>query len=283
MRPIEGWPLRVRAWGVEEIWIARGYRHPVGYIVSTPYRRGRERLKPYQLSNAPSWSLRWVDCIGREAPLVKEGEATAIDPERALRERRGDLWREVLELLDYLSPEWAGLTGSWAVFAEGPGSDVDLLLYGDFYSALKDLREEGLVAPCGRFEKVRDFLSWEDYLKLYRLKLLDACFRGRPYTIRALRTLEEEPCGRPVVYAGRYVGEVEIVEGREAHLTPARYRARLGGEEVELESWHTRYAELPEGRYFASLRLTLEGGVLKGSPDIDGFLRPLRHEAGGRA
>ena len=279
MMPIEGWALRTRVAGTEEVWVVRGYRHPEGYLVATPYLRGSIRLTPYDLSLAPPWTLRWVDCIGRTVPLLGWRDAELLDPERALKVRRGELPAEVLELLDVLSPEWAGLTGSWALFSERGGSDVDLLLYGRFREALQELREEGLIAPCQveeRYKKVKDKFSPEDHADLSRHRLLDSCYKGKPYTIRALRTLEPEPCSVRVEYLQEYEGEVELVDASDSFFLPARYVARLGTQEVILESWHSRYAELPPGRYRASLRLSLEGGQVKASPDIKGYLRPLR-------
>lgn len=280
--PIEGWMIKVRAWGLEEIWGVRGYTHPPSYLVATPYIRGHSRLRPYDLSAAPPWTLSFLPCIGREAPLLSEADVTPIDPERALRERK-DLWPEIIELIDVLSPEWVGLTGSWAVFMEGRGSDVDLLLFHKtdlIVSALHDLREEGLLRRCAdRYHKVSDKLSLDEYELLYSGKLMESCYKGRPYTIRALRTLEREPCESFTAPMGRYQGLVSILSSADGYAVPARYPAIIDGREVLVESWHTRYQELRVGTYIGSLDLFERRGVIVAMPDIHGHLRPVRLEA----
>lgn len=283
--PIEGWMVRTRIWGVEEIWGVRGYTHPTGSLVATPQMRGSRRLKPYDLSAAPLWLMSFLPCIGRAAPLLREREVIVIDPARALKERK-DLWREIVELIDILAPDWVGLTGSWAVFEEKSGSDVDLLVFhriDRLVSALRDLREEGTLRECGdRYGKVSDSFSVEEYEALRRGRLMESCYRGRPYTIRALRMLDREPCEGFSVPLGRYVGSLRILSSDDSYAVPARYSASLGGREIVVESWHTRYQELRAGEYVGSLALFERKGEIIAMPDIDGYLRPVRLEAESR-
>ncbi|MFN4046530.1 MAG: hypothetical protein ACK4H7_04240, partial [Acidilobaceae archaeon] len=196
---IEGWIVRVSLGYLEETWTVRGYKHPEGALIATPYMRGSRRVKAYDLAEAPSWLLEFTPCIGREAPVIPERIVTmALDPGESFKVRRGDISGEVLELIDHLNPEWVGLTGSWAIAGERKDSDVDLLVYGDhrdIYATLRDLREEGAIRACNvieRYGKVKDMMDWRLYSKLSTLKLLDSCFKGAPYTLRVLRTLERE-------------------------------------------------------------------------------------------
>ncbi|MEM4511938.1 MAG: hypothetical protein QXK97_01365 [Acidilobaceae archaeon] len=277
---VEGWVVVVSRSGRLDLMTVRGYRHPSGELVVSPYMSFSRRLKSYDFREVEEF-VRFVDCIGRHAPVIAESlVVTYIDPERALKVRRADLDPRVLELLDTLAPEWAGLTGSWAVFSEKPGSDVDLLVYGDsskLYRALQDLRDEGLIRSCrleDRLEKTRDLSGPKLSALLAGRRLLDSCYKEHPYTIRVLERLDREPCSERVYYWGRYEGLVKIEEVLGAPAVPTRYRAVLLdiGVEAVLETWHTRFAELPRGVYTARLVLLEERGVVKASPDVDGWI-----------
>lgn len=276
---IEGWILETTLLGSRILWMVRGYTHPDEYIVVTPYAIEGRRVKQYDWSWLPSCVKEFIPCIGRIAPLIAQRDVVRIvDPERALRLRRGDLPAEILELLDILNPEWAGLTGSWAVFGERLSSDVDVLVYGNpnaMYKTLLELREEGRIKPCmveDRYLKVLDRMSWSTYAKLLPFKTLDSCYRGKPYTIRILRRLYSRPCYDFIVKVGVYEGMLRVVDNSESHLTPARYIVDINGNKVTMETWHTRYMELPKGVYKGYLEVfhAREGLIL--SPDIVGYL-----------
>jgi len=277
---VEGWILEVSLGGLREAWVARGYKQPDWGFIATPYiAAGGRRVKAYDWFQVPQWALRLVPCIGRVAPTLEaRWVVRVVDPEGALKARRGDLPVEVLELLDILSPEWAGLTGSWAIAGEGPRSDVDLVVYGNHQAirrALADLRGEGLIAPCDveyRYLKVADKLSRQAYERLSALKTLDSCYKGVPYTIRVLRRTIREPCEGSAARLGVYEGPLRVTDIGESHLTPARYRAELGVGVAILESWHTRYSELPEGSYRGRLELFYTREGLIATPDIVGYL-----------
>jgi predicted nucleotidyltransferase len=277
--PVEGWIVETNLLGLRELWVVRGYRHPHGYLVVSPYVMGGRRVKQYDWGSVPGWLLSYIPCIGRTAPLMPMGRVLrTVDPESVLRVRRNDLPPAVIELLDIMGPEWAGITGSWAVMGESPGSDVDLLVYGnhwEMYRALLDLRSEGKVKPCmvaERYSKVMDKISWSSYSKLVEHRVLDSCYKGIPYTIRILRRLDVEPCEGMVARIGVYRGPFRVVEAVEPHLTPARYLVEIGGVEVLMETWHTRFMELPKGLYRGYLELFYERGVTIASPDIVGSI-----------
>ena len=281
---IEGWIVRTTVNGVEESWLVKGYSHPEEGLVAVPYRRGGLRLEPFQYHvHAPNWTLKHVKCTGRTVPVLEWDRITGVvDPETILRVRLFELPESIRSLLDVLNPDWAGLTGSWAVYVETPDSDVDLLVYGEgVYKALEDLGEEGLISQCRRGK------WWHSLHPEYRSglggelqqRLLDSCIRGYPYTIRILRRTTPAPCSENITYLGKIEGPIEISTGWESHLTPARYRVRILGldssTEAILETWHTRYMELPGGLYRARLSLFLDSnGRLIVSPDIDGSLEP---------
>ncbi len=276
---VEGWIVETNLLGLREFWVVRGYRHPHNHIVASPYVIGGGKVKQYDWSTIPIWLVEYIPCIGRVAPLIPRGRiARVIDPESVLKIRRNDIPQAIIELLDIIDPEWAGITGSWAILGEKASSDVDILVYGnhwEVYRALLDLKGEGRIQPCminERYIKVKDKISWSSYIKLVERKVLDSCYKGVPYTIRILRRLEAEICEGMVARVGSYRGPLKIVETLEPHLTPARYIIDIGGLDVLMESWHTRYMELPKGSYTGYLELFYEKGSVIASPDIVGVL-----------
>lgn len=276
---IESWIVESSVLGSRELWMVRGYRHPEDYVVVSPYIIGGSKVKQYDWRTLPAWIMGYVPCIGRAAPLLPgRSIVRVVDPAGVLKVRRSDIPQAVVELIDIIAPEWAGVTGSWAVFAEKPLSDVDILVYGDheaIYKALLDLRADGRIESCmveDRYLKVRDKLSWTSYSRLAPLKVLDSCYRGVPYTIKILRRLDREPCEGFIADIGVYEGALRIIKTLEPHLTPARYVVDIGGREALMETWHTRYMELPGGLYIGRLKLFDDRGVTLCSPDIVGGL-----------
>jgi predicted nucleotidyltransferase len=277
--PIESWIVESSVLGSRELWMVRGYRHPEDYVVVSPYIIGGSKVKQYDWSGVPEWIIKYVPCIGRRAPLLPRRSITRIiDPAGVLKARRNDIPQAIVELLDIIAPEWAGITGSWAVFEEKPSSDVDIIVYGNhkaIYRVLLDLKVDGVIESCmveERYLKVKDRLSWTSYSKLATLKVLDSCYKGVPYTIKILRRLDREPCGDFIVDMGAYRGALRIVKTLESHLTPARYIVDIGGIEALMETWHMRYMELPEGLYIGHLELFDERGATICSPDLVGSL-----------
>ncbi|MEM0340467.1 MAG: hypothetical protein QXV55_02435 [Acidilobaceae archaeon] len=278
---IEGWTVVVSRRGSLDFMVVRGYRHPDWGLIVSPYTIFSRRVKSYDFSWVED-ILERVDCIGRRVPVARYSSVISyIDPEKALKVRRDELDSRVLELIDVISPEWSGLTGSWATFSENLKSDVDLLIYSDpeeVYKVLRDLREERSIAPCDlekRAKKIEDLLDLRYYELISQTRLLDSCYKGYPYTLRVLRTLEREPCSALVYNLGRYEGMLRIKNALGAFAVPALYEVELIdiGLKAVLETWHTRFAELPKGFYMARVSLFEERGTLKTSPDIDGWMR----------
>jgi len=269
--PFEGWLLRDTVSG--SYWVVKGYEHPSDRLIVVPYRASA--------TGGPA-VLDYLPCIGRTALTIKRDVVEAIDPVRALRS--ASLPGEVNELLDRLGPEWAGLTGSYAIKAQGPTSDVDLLVYSerasDLYSVLRDLKADGLISECNqeiRYLKEKDSFTRSEFLLLHPLKLLDSCYKGVPFTIRILRAVEERPCSSRFTSLG-FVTLRGSLKGLEPYMTPARYILSSSGiGEVYLLSWRTRYQELPDGVYLVRglLQRDENMGPLYLVPDLGGYVRPV--------
>ncbi|GAB6148346.1 hypothetical protein [Stetteria hydrogenophila] len=268
---IDGWIVRAAWGGVDAYWVVKGYEHPEWGVVAVPYRVMGRRL-PSRPDPAlfPGLEAR-LDCMGREVPVIPRRAVYAVvDPESALRLRLRDLPEPVRELVEHVEAE--GLTGSWAVAAERPGSDVDLITFNrGAYEALRDLAAEGSLKPCPREPK------WGPKPPP-RAGLLDACYKGVPFTLRILRRREPLPCTARRWLTRWHRGPVELRPTGEEFLVPARYDAYIPGLGwVTLETWHTRYQELPPGVYEARLALYyVDGDGYVASPDLHGGLEPSR-------
>lgn len=268
--PFEGWLLRDAVSG--SYWVVKGYEHPSDRLIVVPYRAS---------AGGPAVP-EYLPCIGRTALTVRRDLVEAIDPVKALRS--ASLPGEVHELLDRLGSQWAGLTGSYAINAQGPTSDVDLLVYSerasDLYGALRDLRADGLIGECNqeiRYLKEKDSFARSEFLLLHPLKLLDSCYKGVPYTLRILRAAEERPCSSRFTSLG-FVTLRGSLKGLEPYMTPARYVLSSSGVgEVYLVSWRTRYQELPDGVYLVRglLQRDENMGSLYLVPDLGGYVRPV--------
>lgn len=285
---IDGWIVRASISGSPMYLYVKGYMHPDDGLVVAPYRLGSSRLR-ITTGNLPSSMIletRHVDCIGWPATVIKQRDILEIiDPYNAFKFRKADLPRQILELVDLLGVE-VGLTGSWAINAEGPLSDVDLIIapdsgVWDILRTLEELREKGLIRQCRDRELIESKVGNEAYWLIahYRDRLLESCFKGYPYTIRLLRYTAPKPCSRRAYGLGYFTGMIEIVDAGDSCLVPARYKVRVIkyppqlrhfiSDILILESWRTRYQELPPGFYIvynARLTFTEEGMVLAIDP-----------------
>ncbi len=269
--PFEGWLVRL----IDEVWLVRGYEHPPGRLIVAPYRHGTSRYGTRQVLRP-----EFLECTGRTVLTIRRGEGQLIDPSEALR--RASIPLQVRELIDVIDPDWSGLTGSYAIGLQRPDSDVDILVFSPkphaIYKALGDLKERGLIADCRqdlRYAKERDSFTYEEFLALHPLKLLDSCYKGVPYTLRILRLIDERPCESRFTPLG-WIRVVGRVMGTESYLTPAVYEVE-GDFRLYLMTWRTRYQELPRGKYLISG--LLQRDEVKGSlyvvPDLGGYVRPL--------
>ncbi|MCE4602882.1 MAG: hypothetical protein F7C08_01210 [Desulfurococcales archaeon] len=270
--PIEGWIIRGLLGGVTIYWKVSGYMHPPGELVVTPYRIENRRVDP---GHKPFGAgVRYMPCIGRPVNVERRGAGVEVDPSHILKLRLGDLKvarPHIVELLEILNPEWAGLTGSWAIFQESKHSDVDLLAYQgdgwDIYKALEDLKDEGLVTHCpGRYHA--------NVKRIHGHQLLDACYKGQRYTLRILETIEARECTGYTVPHGWIHARITIEEPLAPHRVPALYRATIEGMgRVVLETWHTRYQEIAPAIYVARIHLFYTPNGVRASPDLGGWIK----------
>lgn len=268
---IDGWIVRAVWAGISAYWVVKGYEHPEWGVVAVPYRVMGERYPAAWYPHVFPGVDAWLDCMGRRVPVLPLNRiVNVIDPGVALRLRWLDLPAAARELAEHVEAE--GLTGSWAVAVEGRGSDVDLISFNrEAYRALRDLAVEGLLTPCPRRPK------WGPRAPRRR-SLLDACYKGVPFTLRILRVRYRKPCTAKRWLLGRYKGGAVLRDIGESHLIPARYELVAPGiGSLTLETWHTRFQELPEGAYNVDVAVYYsEGEGLIASPDIDGGMEPAR-------
>ncbi|MCE4613645.1 MAG: nucleotidyltransferase domain-containing protein [Desulfurococcales archaeon] len=266
---VDGWIVKYRDL---LYWVVKGYSHPPGSLVAVPYRTSegfRIRVESYKVFAQP-WLMKWIDCIGREAPLLKISDIIRFyDPFVGYRLRAKELPDAIREFVDILNPEIVGLTGSWLLGFEKEDSDIDLLVYGDrdVYPTLVDLALEGQITSCKRETRLP---------RIFGFILTDACFKGVRYTLRILRTVTNEGCKKTLIPIASYVGPIRIVDSSDSYRVPAKYSIvleRLGLKAV-LETWHTRFMELATGKYHArlSLRADTEKGPIIASPDLEGSI-----------
>ncbi len=279
--PLEGWIAEKPLCGINILWNVKGYYHPDDALVAIPYRHATSTRRyehgfwrPLLLSCDPSM-LSYIDCIGVEAPLIRDPVAV-FNPFTAYKYRRSDLPHTVASFLEEVEAEVIGITGSWLAFHERLRSDVDILLYSKdaalLLESLKKLKRRYKARGC-RSERS----LWP--LNYVERRILELCFdTGERVTIRILRRLSREPCRSLYVKLGWYNGPIHLDYYRdesEAYLVPARYLFRGDGLEGVLETWRTSYQELVPGRYLASLYLKKDQReeTIVATPDHGGFLK----------
>jgi hypothetical protein len=271
---VEGCLVRATVYSQPILFMVKGYEHPEEGLVVEPYRllEGR-RLSTWNIPFLEPL-VRTIPCIPRPAPII---EYKSIDlayfPDETLKSRYNELPNEIKELLSRIDYEWIGLTGSWAAGLEGPSSDVDLLVYGrDVYASLIEALTVLGWGPCApRPDRVGNESTHLSLL--YNLKHVEACKGAHRVTIRILRELESRPCTSRRAPLGLFEGEICLYDIGESYLVPARYRITWPQGSGILETWRTRYQELPSGKYNVRGELWIDGDTLYVSPDIGGQLQ----------
>lgn len=278
---VEGCVIEASVAGLLAVYIVKGYEHPDDGLVVIPYRLGSERSRiegafaaPYMLQHSTSIApLRRLPCMPRPVPVVEYSRVVSVyEPSSALHRAWHALPRHVRSLLERIDYEWAGLTGSWAISAETGRSDVDVVFYGSgVYDSLVEAAQRlGWYSCTPRPDRVRPGSSLG---VLYKVKFLELCKGPLRVTIRILRTLNQQPCTRRRIGVGYVRTEVLLEDIGESYLVPARYKLS-GGITGFLETWRTRFQELPPGLYTLRGEVWIEGNTLYVSPDIGGAIAP---------
>lgn len=270
MEVIEGFYMRAR----DVIFYAKGVEHPPGKIVALPKyvlssdgervaggRRFRKLLTlkeqmAYVTTHYGEYVVedKYIGSLVPEIPLSMFEEI--YDPiERAedllSREDLRGAEKDAADMLrDLRSVSRAiGVSGSILVGLHTAESDVDLIVYGEedgrrVYELLRKRIEEG--EEYRRYSE-RDAtslysrrseetpLSWEEFTKQERVRVLEGFYRGREYSIRLVKP-PEEPYGSKIIRKlERATLITEVVDDRESIFTPCRYGVRvlevLGGPE----------------------------------------------------
>lgn len=260
------------------LWVmVRGYEHPEWGVVGEPYRR------PDCTRPALAESMKtYLPCMGRRVPVFERNRIIhTLDPQRVLDLLPARLRKGVADLVSHLGAWWYGITGSWAVSCAAPRSDVDILVYYEpgMERALIDLRREGRIRQCKKNSILvkrgsrRDIGTDPD---LIDNSVLDSCIDGVPYTLRLLSSWGERGCDTIRVGLGR--DRVLLYVEKGGYTVPSRYRSRVvrpgsilrKDANVVLETWRTRYQELPPGLYIVEGYVILEGQTYIITPDHEG-------------
>ncbi len=276
---VEGCVIEASVAGLLASYIVKGYEHPDDGLVVVPYRLGSERSRIEDASTAMyMWQhsasiapLRRLPCMPRPVPVVEYSRVVAVyEPASALSKAWYALPQPIKHLLESIDYEWAGLTGSWAISAETSKSDVDMVFYGsEVYGSLVEAAQRlGWYSCAPRPDRMR---PGNDLDILYKVKFLELCKGSLRVTIRILRTLSQQPCTRRRIGVGYVKTEVLLEDIGESYLVPARYKLS-GGITGFLETWRTRFQELPPGLYTLRGEVWVEGNTLYVSPDIGGVI-----------
>jgi predicted nucleotidyltransferase len=280
----EGWHLVTNKNGIEIMWVVKGYEHPEEGFISIPYRLSGHRVKFNEFNNYIQEYYKYLDCVGRYVPVVRNEDIFIYyDPKETYFNKKDFLPEKIKDLIKYLNPEYIGLIGSYAFGLQRENSDVDLLLYGnnkEIYEKLLELRNRNLILNCvNRYNKVSDTMSYENYKMLSNLRVLDSCYTNIPYTIRILRQVHKTRCISNYKTLGNFKGEIEIYDNNENYLVPSIYLAENENYgKVEIMTWHTRYSELPLGKYIIEgfIQLDLKRNKLVIIPDLGGRVDPIK-------
>jgi predicted nucleotidyltransferase len=279
----EGWYAKVK--NFEDIlWIIKGYEHPENGYIAIPYLIGKKKISSNDfIKYTPRNFIKYLDCVGRDVPVIlKESIIESYDPHEIFINKYMNLPQKILELIDVINPSYVGLIGSYAFGLENINSDVDLTVFGDnrkIYEKLKELRNNGLIKNCSnRYNKVSNTMSQKAYLMLSNRRVLDSCYLNIPYTIRILRQIESKKCYSMYSNISSYKGLIEIYDNDESYLVPSFYKVKsIDYGNIELVTWHTRYSELPLGKYYFDG--TLQRDEIKHkiiiSPDLGGKIEPI--------
>ncbi len=279
----EGWHIKTKHNNKDIIWIIKGYEHPKDGFISIPYRISGVRINVDEIYNEIKDYYLYLDCVGKKVPVVKKDEILEYyDPEEIYQKSINILPKNIIELINYLKPQYVGLIGSYALGYQKSSSDIDLILYGnnsEIYENLLQIKRKGLIFNCvDRYDKVSNTMTRNEYKLFAQRRVLDSCYKGIPFTIRILRQIYSDQCNSIYKTLGSFKGEIEIYDNKENFLVPSFYLAHsLDLGKVEIMTWHTRYMELPLGRYYVEgiIQLNVKDNKLIIVPDQGGRIDPI--------
>ncbi len=233
----------------------------------------------------------YIETIGVSSCIVEKDDVSMVyNPFEYSKERLPVRVKEFIEYIEQnISNGEVGLTGSYLLGCPSPDSDVDLIIkgyllehdYNRLSSILKYRNEcsDELVIRNYK-EKIRrdKSMSLRDYLRIFKTKVLEGCFKGVFYSIRFIEDkLSQEICNLNFLPAGEKIvlGPLKRVK---PYTTPSLYQLtdKYTGRLYNLMSWRIRYSELPEGYYTVKGDLFIDSkGRLWITPDHTGWIRLL--------
>jgi len=278
---VDGVILIASPHGTPAYYIVRGYTHTEEHVIVEPYRElSCKRLKE-------TLEVIYHPCLGTGVPQIPRDRIISKIPGYNQKYLSRRARRVVEELRDTLGLEEVWVTGSHAISCEEPNSDIDIIaLYKPgIIKALKDLAKEGVISQCQEDRILMKRINKGPRgiaLDLWKIKssILDSCFRGTPYTLRLILYQWEQPCRDPQIPLGKIALSLKL-EPASPYTVPATYRGvplskdPAIDEEVIVETWRTRYQELPTGFYKVKglLRMGAKTGRLTLWPDYGGIER----------
>lgn len=121
-------------------------------------------------------------------------------------------------------------------------------------------------------------MSYNEYVIFSKIRVLDSCYENVPYTIRILRQTNSKKCESIFKTISEFRGIIEIYDNKENFLVPSVYTGRSENYgKLEIVTWHTRYSELPLGKYHieGKLQLDIKTNKIIVVPDLGGKIDPI--------
>ncbi len=258
MEIIEGYYMKLG----NIIFYAKGVEHPPGKVIAYPKyvpdergeRRNRRGERFRKLATQHE-QLRYLkSCcdeylvydphIGREVPEIPLSSFDEVyDPIKRARELLASsqgMEKDAAQMITDLGLSDIGVSGSILVRLHNESSDIDLVVYGEengrrVYENLRKRIEEGI--EYRRYSEVDSRvlyerraretpLSWDDFIKQEKRRVLEGYYREREYSIRLVKL--GEPYGSKVVRRnGKARLVLEVTDDEESIFTPCRYGVRV--------------------------------------------------------
>jgi predicted nucleotidyltransferase len=237
-------------------------------------------------------NLEYIESIGVKSCVIRKDDVSLVyNPFEYSKARLPYRVRKFVEYIEQIiSNGEVGLTGSYLLGCPSKDSDIDLVIrgyslghdYSKLVSMLKyrnECNDEFVIKNYKEKILPDKSMSLQDYLFIYKIKTLEGCFDGIPYSIRLIENeISLEICNLKFVPIGEetIVGYLRQVK---PYTTPSIYQLtdKYTGRLYNLMSWRIRYSELPDGQYTIKGDLFIDSkGRLWIIPDHTGWIRLLR-------